>query len=521
MCGIVGFLGDPNNTYEILKIKYLLHCNQSRGKDATGIWNIKDKLQKNLDEAEDFIINKSIKWTEDNILIGHCRSSSSGSSKIIDNAHPHEYKNVVGVHNGTLRFLYDLEKKYNSNKLGKQNVSLDYIKFTDSQLLYSIINNTNSTKVLSHIEGSAALLFHDKNKPNILYAYRKEDSGSDERPLFYGFSKVKKHSGIYFSSIEKSLKVIDCENITTINSGGISIFEDGKFKEFIPIKKVKTNSSTNNHSNGYSSYYRDSNYNNNYAISPDLFKDRWFKNEKTNEWLKYNGGLINANTASESYVCINTDNKYSYIDKSDFPKFRPKTFYKNDDVVFMTDVVDKKDESEYLFIKDQVCKVLDIHYSDKKVSIKSLADDSIREICFSFIREASSTESSLWLITDKNGVFNESDIKTLILNKSKKNKQKDNQNQDNDLYEFKKNNLKKLSSDIIKDLMNNDKFLERINNDLTILEQLEETINYDYESIEYKLSELYDCVKNLNYVSDDDPLELIIDLLLTIVTINQ
>jgi hypothetical protein len=528
MCGIIGFLGIPNNTYEVLKVKYLLHMNEWRGKDATGIWNIKDKLQKNLDKVEDFILNNNIKWTEDNILLGHCRSASSGTAKSIDGAHPHEYSNLVGVHNGTLRYCYDLTSKYNNDKFGKCNNKINYNDFTDSQLLYKIINDTRSTKVLSHIEGSAALLFHDKNKPNVLYAFRKENSGTDERPLYYGFSSVPEHSGIYFSSILKSLKIIGCEDVKEIQAEGVSIFENGQFKEFIPIKKIKTsyqNSSSNNATNAYS---HNVGFNFGSTNFVDNFKDLWFQHETTEEWLKYTGNIINKDKDNELFVCKDIDNKYVNVKKSDFP-YKPRSFYFGEDVIFMIDIVDSNDNNNYLFIKNQVCRIKTVDYTNKKALIDTYFGDS-REISFSYIRHASHQESTYYYIdnTDLTKSMNLTvdDVKKMIVNKTNKAKgiidsDDDELNkQSDDLFREK---LEKFKSDILVHLISDDKFLNKINNDYELLMQIDETIDNDYESIEFKISEIYDAVSLLETEdpTDNEPiLDLVVDLLLTIVQVN-
>jgi hypothetical protein len=527
MCGIVGFIGLPNNTCDIRNIKYLIHMNEHRGKDATGIWDPINGVQKTLDKAEDFILDETIRWSNTNILIGHCRSASSGAAKSLDGAHPHEFSNVVGVHNGTLRDCYTLEKKYNEGKFHKKDCEIEkidyYTKYTDSQLLYTIINNTGTTRVLSHIEGSAALLFHDKNKPNVLYAYRKESTGVDERPLYYGLSSIPNHSGLYFSSVEKSLKIVGCTDIKEIEPGHITIFENGELIEIIKInvqKKIET-SYRNYHNNSYSSYYSNNynnNTNNNSEFNSNIFKDRWFQNKKDSKWLNFTGDIIQSYSTSNAFAlhkCKDLDGNIVNIYSNEFPEY-PAVFGSGSYAVFTTDVVDAKDENKYLFLKGQVCRIKNIDYQKLKTTISCFDGD--REILFKYIRPANNEESKLYHIDPLYKEYTEENVINMIFNKTITTKKS--KNLDIDDEEISENENERFS------LMNNlksalafacildDEVCQEINHDYEIIKQLDEIIINDEESIENKLNELYLSITGDK--SKEESTSILLDLLVAI-----
>lgn len=472
-CGIVGFAGFAGNTFKADKIKYLLHINQERGKDATGIWDKINGLQKNVEKAEDFVINPEIKWEEgSNILIGHCRAGSSGAKTNLQ-AHPHETTNIVGVHNGTLRELYELSKNYNlgnfnliANSEKKGETEEDFIpKFqvptiasyhenTDSQLLYKIMDGSKSTQVLSYIDGSAALLFHDKNVPDTVYAYRKDYTyAADDRPLFYGTyiskNKKEKTSGIYFSSIEKSLKLIGCENITTVKTGCVSVFKNGVLVDEIKIDQYKLNTTTttsNNYSHNHYNHYNQQGNNvgydtvNNFVTPISLeslkrLQDRWILLNRPNEIALRDKWVYvlpdSAGVASGLSIKVRPeDSEKEYIvHTTDVHFCSPKLFLNlkvGDDVVLMTNIVSRHDKTEYLFTTGEVVKIDRIN-DDGTITVdsRSYPCSSGYTLNTKYFRKAQDIESNLYHLDNKNNVQNDNEeyciTKCMILtNKAKK-----------------------------------------------------------------------------------------------------
>lgn len=124
MCGIIGLITKAKNGFganEIEALSLMLHSNQIRGSDGTGIfYNSKAnkglvKVLKAAIPACDFIrtsqYNKAKKTflSEANFVIGHNRSATKG--KIDDEStHPFKEKHITLIHNGTLETQKELHK---------------------------------------------------------------------------------------------------------------------------------------------------------------------------------------------------------------------------------------------------------------------------------------------------------------------------------------------------------------------------------------------------------------------------
>jgi predicted glutamine amidotransferase len=417
MCGIVGFIGKKGNTYNADKIKYLLHMNQSRGKDATGIWTKEEGVQKSVKEAEDFIVDDTIKWTPSNMIIGHVRQSSSGS-KTLDNAHPHDYPEVVLAHNGTLRYLSDLASKYKID---------NYTTYTDSQLLTKIINDTKSTKVLTDIVGSAALLFVNKAQ-NELITFRKEANGTDERPLYYSEynnPNNPKESGIYFSSVRKSLVIIGCKNadIKEVPAANCLIFKDGELKNTVPIKIRKETTSYSRHNSNYGhgcsnhSSYGTPNYNSfegNWArVRNDVSLDDDSHSLIPGEWVYVKRCSYRAfNTNSYYSVDVVTEQGVEYENvkaSSIFDNSSYTTFELSGQFVFMYNIVVNPNSDVYIFSKGEVVKPELISWNKKHIEFRSKWTNKIHNVGFELIRKAVSDETSLYHIDNINKYMEDSD----------------------------------------------------------------------------------------------------------------
>lgn len=236
-CGIVGFSGkSPLNPDKIL---YLMQQNSwKRGRDATGFYSPETGVKKDAKVPEEFLIHNSIPLAHS--FIGHVRAGTSGS-KGKSGAHPFEFTNIVGVHNGTLTNQYSMMRNRGIEN-GPYSV--------DSEMLYKLLDdNSEEDKIvystLSEFDGAAALLFQDKRNTKVLYAYRNND-----RPLYYGY--IDKN--MYISSLEESLKIIGCISITLFNCLNLYKIEEGKiistqwFKEYEQPKyihkKYKNNKDT-------------------------------------------------------------------------------------------------------------------------------------------------------------------------------------------------------------------------------------------------------------------------------------
>jgi hypothetical protein len=106
MCGLAGTLG-PN--INLGSLRALMFLNQQRGDDACGFYNTNKEANwiKNNVKAEIFLRDEKLrKWLEQSAkhcwaICGHTRGGTRGGN-FSKNAHPFEYGEVVGSHNGVL-----------------------------------------------------------------------------------------------------------------------------------------------------------------------------------------------------------------------------------------------------------------------------------------------------------------------------------------------------------------------------------------------------------------------------------
>lgn len=224
-CGIVGFSG--KKAYNPALIKFLLYWNSiERGKDATGIYTPNSGIIKDIKVAGDFISDEDIisQVKKDTYLIGHVRAKTVGvNSK--DNAHPWEFNNIVGLHNGSLKDYYSLANQYSYP-------SSDWS--VDSQVLLKAVDlnfETNELfKVLGEYHGAAALLMYHKSRNTIFACH------DAERTLFYGYINKTE---MYISSIEKPLQAIGCTNIKAFDINKVYEIQGGEIINTISYTPAK------------------------------------------------------------------------------------------------------------------------------------------------------------------------------------------------------------------------------------------------------------------------------------------
>lgn len=270
MCGICGYIGSQN--FDEKDIKILMLYNMDRGRDSTGYYTSAENIVKDDRNAMEFLVNyKNIK--KDNIFIGHCRRSSMGNINK-HNAHPFEFDNIVGVHNGHVKNWYDMESN-------KEIIKHHEIQ-TDSAMLIYMLSKYKDPRTLYQADGGIAIIFTDKRE-KILYAFR-----NSERPLFTGTI----NDCTYLSSTKESLMAINCNKIKELEENTIYKYTlDGKEEKFkIKISKKDTKSIDAN------TFFVDGEYivNTNLIGANDEWKNKEIarKGDKINAWKDKNGDII-------------------------------------------------------------------------------------------------------------------------------------------------------------------------------------------------------------------------------------
>lgn len=178
MCGLAGVAGNTSVKIRDAFID-LLTITQLRGNDATGVFTVGNndavKYAKDVGPPNNLFDRKSfdaVMHGVPKIMAGHCRAKTIGDNNK-DNAHPYDFDNVIGMHNGTLRSYHSME-------------GYDY-KRTDSYALYHNIDRYGAPETIKDVnpEGAWALVWWDKVDNRLMFLR------NDKRPLWFAWTKAK------------------------------------------------------------------------------------------------------------------------------------------------------------------------------------------------------------------------------------------------------------------------------------------------------------------------------------------
>ncbi len=245
MCGIVGVVGNISFKEE-KAFKQMLIVDVLRGPHSTGMIRVENSgkpyYDKMATEPLDFIYNSDLFVKGDRIkglnkaLIGHNRFATMGIIND-DNAHPFEFGDVIGVHNGTL------SREYLSNLP-------DYTKFdVDSENIFYSIDKIGFKETYKKLHGAYVLVWYNKKekKLNIIR--------NDKRPLYLSMNdncfffaseswmltSILKRNGIKFS---KPVQPV-ADKLCQFDLNGLDVDIDiikKPFKSYIPpFYKPKNN----------------------------------------------------------------------------------------------------------------------------------------------------------------------------------------------------------------------------------------------------------------------------------------
>lgn len=180
ICGLVGIMGNNLGYSEAKAMEWLLHLDATRGKDSTGVAVAKKhgavELYKEVGPP-DFLYKKfpdkfhkgRLILHDVNMVMGHNRWATQGVVNE-NNAHPFNFTNIVGAHNGTVP-LYSLR-----DFPGHKHFHID------SQIIYSHLDEGPLQDLWDKADGAMALTWWDKNTKELNMVRNKE------RPLCYAIT---------------------------------------------------------------------------------------------------------------------------------------------------------------------------------------------------------------------------------------------------------------------------------------------------------------------------------------------
>lgn len=208
MCGIVGVFGNAITVKDLTIFKQMLTVDSFRGMHATGMFSVMRNgecsvVKKNV-PGWDFVDMKSV---DDHIkvaaraLIGHNRHATQGG-RTSENAHPFQFGNITGVHNGTLHGTTKLDSDHD----------------VDSAQLYEHMAAHGYRDALEKAEGHMALVWHDSDD-NTLNIIR-----NPKRPL--AICAGRKKDIVYIASEAEMLRWILTRNDVDVDKEDEWLFID-------------------------------------------------------------------------------------------------------------------------------------------------------------------------------------------------------------------------------------------------------------------------------------------------------
>lgn len=194
MCGLVGIAGDTGGDWKDVFTE-LLVVDSFRGMHSTGMAAVR-RFQSEINLLKrvgptHFLLQepdyKTYLGYPTKALIGHNRHATIGAHTI-DNAHPFQFSNIVGAHNGTLE-KHSTKRLYQHDQFG-----------TDSEAIFSHMNQFGVEATIENLEGAWALTWFNKEENTINFLR------NDRRPLYYTYSKSRET--LLWASEESMLRYV-------------------------------------------------------------------------------------------------------------------------------------------------------------------------------------------------------------------------------------------------------------------------------------------------------------------------
>lgn len=246
MCGLCGVISNYVSAGEYEDFLKLLLVSQFRGRDSTGVFSIiEDKGDKFDTKFLKQAVNSSVflesnkegieelhQGTNTKLVAGHCRYATKGSVNTA-NAHPFNFSNVIGMHNGTLaenlgkaRYIVKKGKKGTTSVLKEESDSESFFRYLNENTLIDSLNQIQET-------GNAyAFVWFDRRDKTLNFVRNRM------RPLWFAQTTAQT---IYWASEKEMLEFVLKRNGSGFYSNNIDELMELPVNQHLSFDLTKAN----------------------------------------------------------------------------------------------------------------------------------------------------------------------------------------------------------------------------------------------------------------------------------------